>query len=331
MGALDPLGGLTLTAPWLLLMALLVPLVLLSRRRRGSPAVLFAPGGFGRSLPRSWRVRLLPLPPGLQVLGLLLAVLALARPVKNVPVPRTTEGIDILLCLDVSSSMAANDMDPRRARLDVAKGAAAAFVAGRPDDRIGLVCFARFPDLRCPPTLDHDALGEIIEAVALVENDGPEDATGIGTALARSAQVLGSGEAESKVVILLTDGEENVATADKREEIAPLHAGQLCEKLGIKVFAIAAGLGGRDSSGRWVPLDTRQVRRLAERTGGRFFTARDAGAVAGVYAEIDALTKVEFAEPRYRVEEWFLPFLAAAVALLLLGRLLESRWLLVLP
>ena len=294
----------TLLAPGFLLLALLVPLALWARRR---PAVPFAPPVAG--LPGSWRVRLLFLPDALYGVGLLLALVALARPVERISVPRTTEGIDIMLCLDVSSSMTSNDMDPRRTRLDVAKSAADHFIAGRPDDRIGLITFARFPDVRCPPTQDHDALRQILSAVTPVAGDGPEDATGIGTAVARAAEVLRGG-----AVILLTDGDENIATARQPGEIAPLHAGQLCERLGVRAYTIAAGLGD---------IDTAQVRQLAERTGGRFFTARDAGAAASVYGEIDEIERIEFQEPDARVEESFLPFLAAAVGLLLVGRLLS--------
>ncbi len=294
----------TLLAPGFLLLALFVPLALWVRRR---PAVLFAPDVAG--LPRSWRVRLLFLPNALCGAGLLLALVALARPVEHVPVPRTTEGLDIMLCLDTSSSMTANDLDPRRTRLSVAKSAAAHFIAGRPDDRIGLITFARFPDVRCPPTQDHDALRQILSAVTPVAGDGPEDATGIGTAVARAAETLRGG-----VVIILTDGEENIATARQPDEIAPLHAGQLCERLGVRAYTIAAGLGG---------VDTAPVRQLAERTGGRFFTARDAGAVGSVYDEINEIERIEFEEPDSGVEERFLPFLAAAVGLLLAGRFLS--------
>lgn len=331
-----PFSGLMLASPWLLLLALVVPVVLLLGRRFGSPTLLFAPGGFlqprdGVGIPRSLRVRLLRLPPVLAAAGLLLLVLALSRPVRQVPVPVEREGIDIVLCLDVSSSMAVNDMDPHRTRLDVAKDAARLFVAGRPDDRIGLVCFARYPDLRCPPTLDHGALIRIISAVTLVENDGPEDATGIGTATARAAQVLGGGEADSRVVILLTDGEENVATADKIDEIAPLHAGQLCRLNNVRVYSIAAGLGSRDAAGDWIDLDTAQIRQVALGTGGRFYKVRDAGAVGSVYAEIDSLTRTGFQEQSFRTVDRFMPFLIAGLLLLILGRVLKTRYLAVLP
>lgn len=310
-----------LLQPWFLLLAALLPVAIWWR---ASPTVTFAPEPFTRDLPRSWRVRAVPLPRLLQVGGLVALLFALARPVEHVPLPQPTKGIDIVLCVDVSSSMTANDLDSQRSRLDVAKAAAKRFIAGRPHDRIGLVAFARYPDLRCPPTLDHAALARIVDDVGMVASDGPEDATGIGTAVARAAQVLRGSESESKVVILLTDGDENVATEDKPEEIAPVHAAQLARDLGIRVYAVSAGLGRNARDGSWIELDTTQMQRLADETGGKFFAARDADAVAGVYAEIDALEQVEFAEPRYEVVERFPPLLMLALALLLASRLMET-------
>jgi Ca-activated chloride channel family protein len=333
--AFESLTGLALQSPWLLWLAALVPLALWLRRRPRAPAVTFAPGPFlrraGDGLPRSWRSLAAPLPRALQALALGLVVIALARPVERTALPLRTEGIDILLCLDLSSSMTANDMDARRTRLEVAQDAADAFVAGRANDRIGLVCFARYPDVRCPLTLDHRALRDVLSDVTTVDSDGPEDATGVGTAIARAAQVLEGAASSSRVVILLTDGEENVATQRTPDEIAPLHAAQLCEELGVRVYTIAAGVGNPDRQGGWVAVDTTQVRRLSERTGGRFFGARDAAAVTSVYGLIDELERAELDEPRYRVEDRFLAFLAAAVLLLLVGRLLESTVLEVLP
>src|SRR5262249_8723088 len=153
-----------------------------------------------------------------------------ARPVERTQIPHQHPGIDILLCLDLSSSMAATDLDPQQDRLQVAKAAARRFVDARASDRIGLLCFARYPDLRCPLTLDHAALQQVVERVAMMPNDSPEDATGIGTALCRAAAVLRASQARAKVVILLTDGEENVATVQTPDEIAPLHAAQLCQQ-----------------------------------------------------------------------------------------------------
>jgi Ca-activated chloride channel homolog len=332
---LESLTGLVLLDPWLLLLVLVIPTALWLRHRRGSPAVSLATAAFLRNdaqaTPSTLRVRLRSWTRAAELLGLLLAAFALARPVERTPVPHTREGIDILLCLDLSSSMAANDLDPQHHRLEVAKVAAARFIDARPADRIGLLCFARYPDLRCPLTLDHAALQQFVARVAMVGSDSPEDATGIGTALARAAAVLRPSQAKSKVVILLTDGEENVATAQTPEEIAPLHAAQLCRQLGVRVYTIAAGIGNQDSSGRWQPLDHTQVRQVAELTRGGFFTARDASALAAVYARIDELEKVELAEPRYRIEERFLPFLLAGIALALAASLLRRTLLEVLP
>jgi len=328
----ESLTGLVLLDPWMLLLVLLVPVGLAARCWRGTPAIRFGPGAFLEGgLPRSWRVRLLWVPRSLEVLAVVLGAITLARPVERTLLPFETEGIDILLCLDISSSMTTRDMDLRRTRLDVAKEAAADFVEGRPNDRIGLVCFARFPDLRCPPTLDHAALRTILSRVSTIESESPEDATGIGTAVARAAEVLRGSLAKSKVVILLTDGEENVATEKTPEEIAPVHAGQLCETLGVRVYTVVAGVGKPGPTGGWIALDTRQVERLAETTGGRFFEARDAGAVGAVYAAIDELERVELPEPRYRIEERFVPFLLVALGLWAASLLLRCTVLEVAP
>lgn len=341
------LTGLVLLDPGWLLLALAVPLALLLRWRGGRPAVLFAPGallgpeapaaggeGAARTLarlPRTWRVRLLPLPAVLEALGLLLLVLALARPAHPGEVPVEVPGIDILLCLDTSSSMTATDMDPERTRLEVAREAAADFVRARPSDRIGLLVFARYPDLLCPLTRDHRALAEILDQVRPVAGDGPEDATGLGAAVAEAARVLPRDGPRSSVVVLLTDGEENVALTGAGGEVAPVHAAQLCERLGVRVYAIVAGVGRRDASGAFVKQDTRAVEDLAARTGGAFLEARDAGALARMYARIDELERAPAPGFRRVHEDRFLAFLLAGLILVLLGRLLGATALDVLP
>ena len=330
-GLVESLTGFTLLVPHFLWLVLLVPAAFAWRALRGAPAAPFGPAAFAFAAPRTWRVRLRPLPIVLVALGLAIVPVALARPVSFAPLPPEREGIDVLLCVDTSSSMTATDLDPVRTRLEVVKDAAARFVAGRPNDRIGLVTFARYADLRGPLTLDHRALGEILAAVEPVENDGPEDATAIGAAVARAAEALAHRQTRSRVVILLTDGEENVATADQPDEIAPTHAGQLCRELGVRVYAIAAGLGRRTIDGAWRAIDARAVRELAAITGGRFFEARDASALDGVYAAIDAMERVEFAESRFTTEEGFAAVLVLAIVLIGLGELLGSTLLAELP
>ena len=329
-----PFTDLTLLNPWFLLAALALPVALALGRRRRAEAVPFPPAALlrgGPPLPRSWRVRVRGLPLLLEAAGILLAVAALARPVEAVAVPEAARGIDILLCLDTSSSMRAPDLDGSRTRLQVAKEAAAAFVRARAGDRIGLVAFARYPDLRCPPTLDHEALAEILAGTGPVEADGPEDATGIGLAVARAAQALSGGGARSRVVVLLTDGEENVATTEGKAAVAPAHAAQLSERLGVRVHAVLAGAGGAAGAAGRPAIDTGPVERMAARTGGRFFEARDAAGLAAVYGEIDALERSRFEAPRTEFEDRHLPLLAAAIALLCGGRLLGRGLLEVLP
>jgi Ca-activated chloride channel family protein len=303
--------------PGFLWLALLLPIALMLKGR--PPTVLFAPARFLRDVPRTARSRLLSLPTILQVVGLALVVLSLARPVRRVPVPHERDGIDILLCIDVSSSMLETDLENAKTRLEVVRNAAARFIDARADDRIGIVTFARFPDLRSPPTRDHAFLRRVLTGIQPVQSDSEEDATGIGAAVAKSAQVLGRG-----VVVLLTDGEENVATADKPREIAPVHAGQLCRELGVRAYTIQAGRGRRTAEGKWLEIDTKPIRSLAETSGGRFFAAKDAQAVDAVYAEIDEIERMRFAEPDYRNVEKFLPLLSGAIGLLILGRFLRT-------
>ena len=322
------LADFALREPWLLAAAAGVGVAAALARRRVPRSLRFAPAAFllgaparagAAPLPVSWRQRLLRLPELLEIAGLLLLVVALARPVRREPLPRTRTGIDLALCLDVSSSMRQRDMDSTRTRLEVARDAALAFVAGRPDDRIGLIAFARHADVRCPPTLDHEALAELLRRIEPVEADGPEDATGIGVAVARAAAMLagwGATSPPSKVALLFTDGEENVALGQSPDEIAPLSAAQLCASRGVRIDAIVAG----DAAA----LDTAPLRRVTERSRGRFFLAKDAGALAQVLASIDALERSPFEEPRFRMCDAAGAFMAAALLLFGGGRLLRS-------
>jgi Ca-activated chloride channel family protein len=266
----------------------------------------------------------------LHVLALASLILALSRPVERREVPRRSSGLDVVLVLDVSSSMKATDMDPDATRLGVARRAAKRFLARRPDDRIGLVTFARYPDLTCPLTRDHGALVVLLDQVVLKDPKSEEDATGIGTALARAAQVLTASQ-RSRAIVLLTDGEENVATAGTPREIAPLHAAQLCRDLGIRAYTIVAGSGRRALDGSWQPLDTRQMEEVAARTDGRFFSAPDAESMNAVYAEIDRLERLPDPEPRYEVVERYVLPLLLGLALLGLAVLLERTVLEVSP
>jgi Ca-activated chloride channel homolog len=324
---LERATGLSFADPWILLLGLLLPLALWLRRRSGAPAVSFGLGSLLGELPRTLRERLAFAPTLLRALAIALSIVALARPVSRERVPLRTEGIDIVLCMDISSSMLEKDMDPdlRRTRLEIATETARQFVEARPHDRIGLVLFAAFPEVRCPLTLDHVALQGFLAQVESVKPRSEEDRTGIGLGVARAASVLRKSEARSKVVILLTDGQENVW------EVSPEAAGKLAMELGVKVYTIGAGVGVLLPFGGMHEIDFDVVRKLAESTGGRFFRAKDASALEATYAAIDQLEKTELAEARYRAEERFLVFLAPGLAALCLAMLLQGTLFQVLP
>lgn len=246
-------------------------------------------------------------------LGLLALVAALARPVQQLPLPPEREGVEIVLALDRSSSMDALDLDGERSRLQVAQDAAQEFIRARGEDRIGLIAFARYPDLLSPTSLDHDAVLALLAEVEMVEADGPEDLTGIGAAVARAAQVLKPREAQSKIVVLLTDGQENVATPAEPGSLQPLEAAALCRSWGVRVFPIAMAAD-----------DPAALRELAEATGGRAFAAKDAGALEGVFASIDSLAKSPLAETKYERQERFLAFALLGLFLVLAARALRA-------
>ncbi|MEZ6194638.1 MAG: VWA domain-containing protein [Planctomycetota bacterium] len=326
-------GGWVLRDPLFLLAALVVAAAWLWRRRAGEPALRFAPGALLRPLAAGARVpaHLRPrLAAAAQVAGLLLLVLAAARPAEIRRLPQRDEGIDVALALDLSSSMATSDLGPDRDRLTVAREAARAFVAERASDRVALLTFARFSDLRCPLTRDHRALDTMLAGLAPVDPEGPEDATAIGAALARGLGALGDGatttggKPRSRVMILLTDGEENVATAETPGEIAPLHAGQLARERGVRVYTVALGRGRPGPEGETVEIDTRALERVAEMTGARFFRARDASDLERVYASISTLETTPVEEPRHVYRDLFAPLLALGGALFLVGRLLAA-------
>jgi Ca-activated chloride channel family protein len=336
----ERITGFYLQQPALLWLLLLIPLGCLLRRRRGAAPVRF--GGFAlmdghagqeARWPLSWRQRLRWLPQLAQIVGLALLVFALARPVLRTPMPLISEGIDIFIVLDTSSSMAEKDMAPEdraeTTRLDLAKEAATRFVLGRPQDRIGLITFARDPELACPPTLDHRSLTRILQAVELVEKDSAEDQTGIGGAVARAAELLR--DSESAALILWTDGEENVAGAQSPEEIGPYQAAWLCERLGVRAYVVAAGRGRVGDAGRFEAIDTEQIEELALRSGGAFFAAKDADAAERIYRSIDQLERVEFREQSFVVREAYFGFVLLGAALLLLALLGRATVFEVLP
>lgn len=324
---------------WALLLLLLLPLLwLLWRRREWRPALRFSDLGALRAAGGRWPRRLRNALPVLRLAALAGLVIAVARPQRPDETSQVfAEGVAILMVVDTSSSMQDLDLSPpdrRLTRLDVVKDVFRRFVRGegglpgRPNDLIGMIRFALYPDSVCPLTLDHDTLLEILAQTHLTVPGSPEDRTAIGDALALAVARLtdlqrtaGSGQqytVKSRVVILLTDGENNAG------EISPEQAGQLAAAQGIKVYAILAGTGQAVGWQR-LPLDDRALRQIAEVSGGKFFHARDRRSLEQVYAEIDRLERTRTEERRYvYFGELGRPWLLAAFACLALQTLLEA-------
>ena len=330
---MDAFGLSFLAPPWLLLLVL-VPVLAWWQQKRGWPTlrtvtgdVLAHSGAPNQALSRPpWIYRI---PRILKTLSLVALILALAGPRQHQQIPQDLVGIDILFAIDTSSSMVAEDMDPQNTRLGLALAQAQAFLAERKADRFALVTFARYPDLRCPLTRDHAAFTRFVERVTPVQRNGPEDATGIGTALARSAKALMTAKDRQRVVILLTDGEENVATSRTPSEIAPIHAAQLLADLEVPVHAIA--VGQIDARGDQEPVDTRQIQEIADLTGGTYSEAEDGDALAEIHARIAELETSRISNPQFHIRDLWPPLLIAALVLLALGGVLELTRTRVLP
>lgn len=320
---------------WLLLLLALPPLVWWEFRsmRRGGPSLRFSSLGLVSAADPSWRVQFRAVPRMLRVGALCFGIVALARPQEhNVVVERSAEGIDIILVLDTSTSMRARDFHPNR--FEAARDVAAEFVRNRVSDRVGLIVFAGKAYTQAPLTIDYPFLLTMLEEVRM---GIVEDGTAIGNALAMAVNRLTESEAESKVVILLTDGQNN------RGEIDPLTAADLAQAMGARVYTVGVGAreGAADdlrrglsppSSPATLEIDEESLRHIADATGGRYFHAGDKEALRSVYAEIDELEKTEISESTYtEYGERFAYFLWPAFGLLLLEALLSSTVLRIWP
>jgi Ca-activated chloride channel family protein len=245
----------------------------------------------------------------LRVFALAALILAFSRPQTGVTSETVSaEGIDIILAIDVSSSMLAEDLEPNR--LEAAKAVAVEFVEGRRNDRIGLVIFAAEAFTQVPLTLDYSVVTDLIE-----------DGTAVGMGLATAIKRLQASDAESQVVILLTDGRNNTG------EIGPVTAGQMAQALGLRVYTVGAGgqgmarmpIGGGRYANVEVDIDEASLQEVAETTGGRYFRATDRQGLSQVYEEIDALETTEIEVDNFTsYGELFHYPLAAGLLLLLL-------------
>lgn len=312
-------GGYTLLDPWFLLAA---PLFLLAGWRRAvtRPAALpTASASLFVGLPRTLRQRVAGVPLLLKVLAGICLALALARPVHRDVIPLREDGIDIVLVVDTSSSMLQEDMrvnDSYR-RMDAARERAMEFAAARMHDRVGLVAFGRYAELRCPPTLDEEALAAFLRVLDTQPRGSEFDATAIGTALAKAVQVLEKSNAKSKVAILLSDGQNNV------DDIDPVAAAKLAKDKGVRVHTIGLGQGVPSLFG-FQKLSFDELKDIAETTGGLFFAARSDSDLEEVYERINEMETSEREDPRYRTVDRFEWPLGIGLLLMFLAVLFDA-------
>ena len=292
------------------------------RSMQGGASMIISSTDSLRSAPRTIRYNLRHLPAILRNLALVCIVVALARPQTIDHEEKTiTEGIDIVLAVDISSSMLARDFKPDR--LTASKEVAAQFVANRQGDRIGLVVFAGESYTQSPITTDQSSLQTLLSRL---RSGVVDDGTAIGNGLATAINRLRESDAKSKVVILLTDGVNNSG------QIAPITAAEIAKSMGIKVYTIGVGRNGTapypifDERGRIVDIveakveiDEKMLGEIAEKTGGEYFRATDKSSLESIYKQIDSMekSKVEKFGVTHVYEE-FLSFALVALALLLI-------------
>jgi Ca-activated chloride channel family protein len=293
----------------------------LNKRQGRGGTIRFSHLGYLKDLPQQTARNARHFLFALRMAVLSLLVLAFARPQSGVKGEEVlTEGIDIILTMDISSTMLAEDIRPNR--VDATKEVAKEFIRGRKNDRIGLVVFAGQAYTQCPLTLDYGILMSFLDQIRV---GMIEDGTAIGMGLATAVNRLRSSEAKSKVIILLSDGQNN------RGEVDPLTAAQMAQAFDIKTYTIGAGTRGvamypvedpffgKRYQPMQVNVDEETLQRIAQTTGGKYYRATDRRSLESIYREIDGLEKTEIKVKEYtRYSELFIPLLFGALALLLI-------------
>lgn len=306
---------------YLFLLLLIIPAVIWYIRKmyNSDASLLISSNQMLQQIPKSNRLRFMHVPFILRMLSLVFLVLALARPqASNSWRTETTEGIDIVVTLDISGTMMAEDLKPNR--LEAAKKTATEFILSRPNDNIGLVVFSGESFTQCPLTTDHAVLVNLFNAI---KYGMIEDGTAIGLGLANAVNRIKDSKAKSKVIILLTDGSNN------RGDIAPITAAEIAKSFGIRVYAIGVGSYGMVNIPVQTPLgiqyqqmdsefDEESLKNIAEMTGGKYFRATDNNKLRNIYQEIDQMekTKISVKEYNKKNEEYYLFALAAFLLLL---------------
>ena len=325
---------------YFILLTLLIPYIIWywRNRKHSEPTMRVSTVAAYYKAPKSWRQRIVHAPMVLRCFAFVMIVCVMARPqTRNSWDNKSVEGIDIMLAMDVSTSMLAEDLKPNR--LEAAKNVAAEFVAGRPNDNIGLTIFAGESFTQCPMTTDHASLLNLLGSVRtdIAARGIISDGTAIGMGLANAVSRLKESKAKSKVVILLTDGSNNMG------DISPMTAAQIAKSLGIRVYTIAVGtnkvapypmpVGGTVQYVNIpVDIDTKTLSDIAATTDGNFYRATNTAQLKKIYQDIDQLEKTKLDVKKYSKRfEAYQPFALAAVLCLLLEILLRNTVLRRLP
>ena len=284
---------------YLFLLLLIIPYLIwyVMFRKKSEPTLRMSDTFAFNYAPKSWRVKLMPLQLLLRIVTFTLIVIVLARPqTSNSWKNKSVEGIDIMLAIDVSTSMLAEDLKPNR--IEAAKAVASEFIIGRPNDNIGLSIFAGEAFTQCPMTTDHASLLNLLQNVRtdIAARGLISDGTAIGMGLANAVTRLKGSKAKSKVVILLTDGSNNMG------DISPMTAAEIAQSLGIRVYTIGVGTnkvapypmpvaGGVQYVNMPVEIDTKMLADIAASTEGDFYRATNTAELKNIYKEIDRLEK----------------------------------------
>lgn len=316
---------------YLYLLLLLIPLIgwYIFKLRKMQATFKLSSGYAFEKAPSTLRVYMRHFPFLLRVIAIALVIIVLARPqsVNSSDISKS-EGIDIIMALDISGTMMANDFSPTR--LEAAKKVASEFINDRQSDRIGLVIFAGESFTQCPLTTDHRVLLNLLSEVKF---GMIEDGTAIGLGLANSVNRLKDSQSKSRVVILLTDGSNNAG------QIAPLTAAELAASYGIRVYTIGIGSRGTSVARVMTPygmqsmnvsgdFDERTLTEIASKTGGSYFRATDNTSLSGIYDEIDQMEKSHISVNTVtKRKELYLPFAIMTLALIGGELILRRTWL----
>ena len=280
--------------PLLLLLLFLIPIILYFKNRR-IISIQYSRVELLRNLPKSWKLRIQPILPILYTLGLITLVIAIARPQKGIDESIIrTEAVDIILLLDLSESMDTRDFNRANqpiSRLDASKEVIEKFLKNRPNDRIGMVGFASLPYAVAPLTLDHLWLTERMMSLHTDMLDGRR--TAIGDGIASAINRLRDSDAKSKVIILLTDGENNTGS------LSPENAATAANALDIKIYTIGAAGPRMGFFSAHNEIDEEMLMELAKTTNGKFYRARNLASLEAIYDEIDNLEKTEIEVEQY--------------------------------